>query len=121
MGGTVTSYASRFLGGAVQYGTSYPEIPANCYPSYTRFTETNRYGGGFSAAGLVVDAVTNKGGIIWDRPDLGAQSLDFSPLLNTNYPSFGLLMEATGNRTGRFVEEASGYRFQQQDIYSCVR
>ncbi len=120
--GSSSTYASRFLGGTVVYGTNpIPTVPDNCYPSFTRVTETNRYEGGFSAAGLVIDTQAMKGGIIWDLGGGASQSLDFSPFLNNQYPNFALLFEATSSKTGSFVEEASGYAYKQQDFYSCVR
>lgn len=120
--GSSSTYASRFLGGKVVYGTDpIPAVPDNCYPSFTRVTETNRYEGGFSAAGLVIDAQAMKGGMIWDLGGGASQSLDFTPFINNQYPNFALLFEATSNKTGSFVEEASGYAYKQQDYYSCVR
>ncbi|MBW8890498.1 MAG: hypothetical protein JF616_22325 [Fibrobacteres bacterium] len=118
--GAVAVYSSRFLGGKVEYGTdAFPSIPSNCAPSFTAVTESNRAGGGFSAAALVVDTKAMKGGIIWDRPDLGSQSLGFSPQLNNPYPSFALLFEATSARAGSLVEEGSAYGYLQRDYYIC--
>jgi hypothetical protein len=120
LGGATTSYPSRYIGGTVEYGNPYPDVPANCSPSYTSFVEKNVLGGGYHAAALVVDASTKVGGIIWDSDLTPTQTLAFSPLLNRRYPSFGLLLEADGNQAGRWAEEASGYRLTQRDVYTCT-